>query len=266
LPSPNLPLPTPETSATFEPRDPISSYDTSRPTRKHKVPARFALTAELLSGTTASSLFISESQKPEFSVKKGLAMANYSHAVGPAIDKEMKKMFITYKALKFVDKADIPTNAIYYRFFMFLKLKFLPDHSFERMAARLCAMEQNSSGATIDPATYAATGDHHLFLLAVTSVIADAIKHDYLPLVELRRYDVPGAFLQCKLTPENCPRPLYGRLPSDLPPPYNDKYVKFLRGIYGAKPSNRIFDLDHSATLIAIGYSAYLADPRKFLW
>jgi len=22
-----------------------------------------------------------------------------------------------------------------------------------------------------------------------------------------------------KLTPENCPRPLYGRLPSDLPPP-----------------------------------------------
>jgi ADP-ribose pyrophosphatase YjhB (NUDIX family) len=39
-----------------------------------------------------------------------------------------------------------------------------------------------------------------------------------------------------------------------------------LRGIYGAKPSNRIFDLDHSATLVAIGYSTYLADPRKFLW
>jgi hypothetical protein len=32
------------------------------------------------------------------------------------------------------------------------------------------------------------------------------------------------------------------------------RYVKFLRGIYGAKPSNRIFDLDHSATLVAIGY------------
>jgi len=142
---------------------------------------------------------------------------------------------------------------------MFLKLKFLPDHSFERMAARLCAMEQNSSGATSDPAFYAATGDHHLFLLAVTSVIFDAIKHDYLPLVELRRYDVPGAFLQWKLTPENCPRPLHGRLPSDLPPPYNDKYLR-------AKPSNRIFDLDHSATVIAIGYSTYLADPRKFLW
>jgi len=58
-------------------------------------------------------------------------------------------------------------------------------------------------GTTSDPATYAATGDHHLFLLAVNSVIADAIKNGYLSLVELRRYDVPGAFLQCKLTLQN---------------------------------------------------------------
>jgi hypothetical protein len=52
----------------------------------------------------------------------------------------------------------------------------------------------------------------------------------------------------------------------DLPAPYDNKYVKFLCGIYGSKPSNRIFDLDHSATLVAISYSTYLADPRKFLW
>jgi len=145
----------------------------------------------------------------------------------------MEKMFITYKALNFDQQADIPSNA---------------------------------SSTTSDPASYAATGNHHLFLLAVNSVIADAIKNRYLFLVELRRYDVPGAFLQCKLTPQNFSRPLYGCLPCDLPAPYNNKYVKFLRGIYGAKPSNRIFDLDNSATLVAIGYSTYLADPRKFLW
>ena len=27
-----------------------------------------------------------------------------------------------------------------------------------------------------------------------------------------------------------------------------------------------IFDLDHSASLVAISYSTYLSDPRKFLW
>jgi hypothetical protein len=156
-------------------------------------------------------------------------MNGYSHVVISALAKEMEKMLVTYNALQFVQQADIPSNAIYYRFFLFLKLKFLHDHTFERMAARLCSMEQNDSSTIIDPATYAATGDHHLFLLAINSVIADAIKNGYLSLVELRRYDIPG-------------------------------------GIYGAKPSNRIFDLDHSATLVAIGYSTYLADPRKFLW
>ena len=77
-------------------------------------------------------------------------MDGYSHAVMPALAKEMEKMFVTYKALQFVSQTDIPSNAIYYRFFLFLKLKFLPDHIFERMAARLCAMEQNASSTIND--------------------------------------------------------------------------------------------------------------------
>ena len=102
-------------------------------------------------------------------------------------------MFQTYQALEFVDKAAIPSNDIFNRFFMFLKLKFLPDTSFERMSARLCAMEVNSD-ATDSETVYATTGDHHLFLLAVVSVLADAVKRDYLHLAQLRRYDIPGAF------------------------------------------------------------------------
>ena len=68
-------------------------------------------------------------------------MDDYKHAVAPAIKTELTKMFITHEALTFINKADIPPDAVFFRFFMFLKLKFLPDHSFERMAARLCAME-----------------------------------------------------------------------------------------------------------------------------
>ena len=173
-------------------------------------------------------------------------------------------MFRTYQALEFVDKAVIPKNALFYRFFLFLKLKFLPDTTFERMSARLCAMEINSD-ATDQETAYAATGDHHLFLLAVVSTLADAIKRDYLHLVELRRYDIPGAFLQCHLTPENCPNPLFGILPPDLPPPFAGRYVRIKRGVYGAKMSNAIFDKDHSDTLIKIGFQPFIGDRCKFL-
>jgi len=50
-------------------------------------------------------------------------------------------MFVTYKALVLIDRSEVPSDATFFRFFCFLKNKFLPDHSFERMSARLCAME-----------------------------------------------------------------------------------------------------------------------------
>jgi len=48
---------------------------------------------------------------------------------------------------------------------MLLKLKFLPDHSFERMAARLCAMEATPPPPADAETAYAATEDHRLFLI-----------------------------------------------------------------------------------------------------
>ena len=61
---------------------------------------------------------------------------------------------------------------------------------------------------------YAATGDHHLFLLTVNAVLAAAIHGGYLDRFKMWRYDVPAAFLQLPL-----PVPYYGRLPADLPEP-----------------------------------------------
>jgi len=46
-----------------------------------------------------------------------------------------------YNALVLIDRSDVPPDATFFQFFCFLKLKFFPDHSFERMSARLCAME-----------------------------------------------------------------------------------------------------------------------------
>ena len=86
-------------------------------------------------------------------------MDDNKHAVAPAIKTELTKM-LTYAAL--------------FRLSMFLKLKFLPDHSFERMTARLCAMEDTPPPADAETA-YAATGDHHLFLLTLNAVLTAAI-------------------------------------------------------------------------------------------
>ena len=149
-------------------------------------------------------------------------------------------MFITYKALVLIDRSEVPPDATFFRFFCFLKNKFLPDHSFERMSARLCAMEVTPPPPDAETA-YAATGDHHLFLLTVSAVIAAAIQGGFKDKVEFMRYDVPAAFLQRLL-----PTPFYGRLPPDLPEPYGNSFVKVLRCIYDARISNKIFDEDHT--------------------
>jgi len=120
-------------------------------------------------------------------------------------------MFVTYKVFHFINKTDILPHAVFFRFFCFLKLQFLPENSFEPMSARLCAMEATPPPANAEIA-YAATGDHRLFMLTVNAVLAAAIHGGYLDRFEMWRYDVPDAFLQLPL-----PVPYYGRLPADLP-------------------------------------------------
>ena len=228
------------------------------PIHEHRIPSHLAYNLSAPPGSTKTSLSVSTSEQTEFSIKKGLLMPEYKHAVGPAIDKELTKMFVTYQALVLINKSDIPPGSSFFRFFLFLKLKFLPDHSFERMSARLCAMEMTPPPP--DAATaYAATGDHHLFLLTVNAVLAAAIQGGYKDKVEFQRYDVPAAFLQVKL-----PVHAYGRLPPDVRPPYGGAYVKILRCIYGARVSNKIFDDDHTQLLLSLGYVQFEGDLRKF--
>lgn len=52
-------------------------------------------------------------------------MEDYKHAVQPAITKELTKMFLTYKALLFINKTDVPADGKFFRFFLFSKLKSL---------------------------------------------------------------------------------------------------------------------------------------------
>jgi len=121
-------------------------------------------------------------------------------------------MFIACKALHFIP--------VFFRFFLFLKLKFFPDHTFEKIAGRLCAMDTAPPPDDAETA-YAATGDHHLFHLTGNAVLATAIQGGYQKKLHFRRYDIPGAFLQRPL-----PFSYYGRLPPDIPEPYCNAYVE----------------------------------------
>ena len=51
--------------------------------------------------TTQSSLFTTDCEKAEFTIKKAMLMEIYKHAVQPAIHSELTKMFIACKALHF---------------------------------------------------------------------------------------------------------------------------------------------------------------------
>ncbi len=51
-----------------------SQFEHRLPTRSHRVPSRFACSASTVPYTTSSSLFSSNSEQAEFSIKKGLLM------------------------------------------------------------------------------------------------------------------------------------------------------------------------------------------------
>jgi len=155
-------------------------------------------------------------------------------------------------------QADISPDAIYYRFFLLLKFKLLSDHTFECMAARLCAMEQNASSTTSDPAIY-----------AEITISSSSLSTPSSPM--LSRMDTcpsSNSVATMSLVPSSSVSSL---LPCDLPATYNknksnSSYLRIEAIQPHIQSSYRIFDLYHSTNLVAIGYSTYLADPCKFLW
>jgi len=183
--------------AQFSPTSTVLAPSHCYPIHEHRVPSHLACNFTVPPGTTKTSLHVFTEEVTEFSLKKALLLKDYKPAVIPAVNKELTKMFITYEVLTFIHKHDIPPNATFFRLFLFLflKLKFLSDHTFERMSARICAMDTNPPPADAET-VYAATGDHHLFLLTMTAVLAAAVKGGFRDKLEFQRYDVPAAFLQ----------------------------------------------------------------------
>jgi hypothetical protein len=95
------------------------------PIHTHRTPSHLACNLSTLPETTKTSLFLSNSEETEFSIKKGLLMTDYKHAVEPALNKELTKMFVTYNALVLIDRSEVPPDATFCQFFCFLKKECL---------------------------------------------------------------------------------------------------------------------------------------------
>jgi hypothetical protein len=115
---------------------------------------------------------------------------------GNRYQQKQTKIFV----LTFINRLDFPftfinrPNVTFFRFILFLKLKFLPNHSFEIMTTRLCAMDMNPPPACSETA-YPATGDHHLFLLIVNAILAATIQGGFRDKLEFQRYDASAAVI-----------------------------------------------------------------------
>jgi hypothetical protein len=75
-------------SPTLLPPPPTHRY----PIHTHRAPSHLACNLSTLPETTKASLFLSNSEETEFSIKKGLLMKDYKHAVGPALHRDRKSV------------------------------------------------------------------------------------------------------------------------------------------------------------------------------
>ena len=73
-------------------------------------------------------------------------------------------------------------------------------------------------------------------------------------------FDVPGAFLNIPLDVSNCPRPIVMRLSADLPHPLAGQWVLLMKGVYGLKQSNNMFDKELRHQFSLAGFSS---DPLE---
>jgi hypothetical protein len=77
-------------------------------------------------------------------------------------------------------------------------------------------------------------------------------------------FDVPGAFLQGRLTPETSPQPCYIHFAKDIRYPCAGKWYRRYAGTYGSKDANAIFDKAFIETVAKAEFYPNPEDPKIF--
>ena len=196
------------------------------------------------------------------SVKK--AMLLDSTATLAAIDKEMNKYFKDYDVVRLGEEvlySAIPDTALKQYNRMFLSRHFNADGTLRKYSAR-CFTDGSRQPGNTHYETYAATCDQvdKLATLAAYQARSNATG---IPL-QLFSFDIPGFFLQGRLTPDNSPVDCYIHFAADIPHPCAGKWYLRRAGTYGSKNANAISDAEIDALYRATGFFPNPEQPRLY--
>jgi hypothetical protein len=178
--------------------------------------------------------------------------------VNAAVDKENKKVFVTYKSLKIIKPNQVEQNAAFVPLKLIIREKTNKD-----VTARFALGGDRQPPHTYGD-THAGTSDatHRAFTLAAGQAHAAIHKLDLITF----NFDIPAAFLNKNPLPRDKTgnTQLFTRTPSYLPPPYDNKTCEVIGAHYGLKQSNHIYDQDFINLLTSDGFTQCPSHPYTF--
>jgi hypothetical protein len=107
--------------------------------------------------------------------------------------------------------------------------------------------------------------DENTTKVAIAAFHADAVKNNYVKELCMSDFDVPGAFLNIALDTTSCPRPIVMKIQDDLPHPLAGKWVLIMKGVYGLKQSNNLFEQDIRKQFAQAGYFPLDSDSCLYM-
>ena len=195
------------------------------------------------------------STRSEMSITKALKVLDPTRVIA-AVDKEIDKVEIKYGSLVPIDRSQILKKSLWLRSQILIKEKLLGE-----VSARL-AIDGSKQPFDSYNSTYSGTSSTELLLLLLSTCVADAAVRGCSPTLTLSGFDIKGAFLHCDLTPEDTNGYQFlTTLPKDLPGPKAGQLRAIVKGQYGIKQSNNIFNSHLGGTLEMNGYHSEPLTP-----
>jgi hypothetical protein len=144
-----------------------------------------------------------------------------------------------------ITESNIPVGALKQHNRIIYRQKFNADGSSNKFSAR-CYTDRSHQPESTYYSTYAgtcATSDKFIMFAGYNAMAAQRNLH-----LDLFTFDIPGAFLQSRLTNENTPQECYIHFASDIRHQCAGKWYRRLAGTYGSKDANHLFDIELANT------------------
>jgi len=197
-------------------------------------------------------------QQNEWPLHKALLILP-TEKVNAAVDKEVKKVFVTYSSLRVIPPSAVETTAAFVPIKLIIREKLNKD-----VTARIALCGDRQPPHTYND-THAGTSDpqHRMFTLAAAKAHA---AHHNLALLTFD-FDIPAAFLNknALTRADTNNTQLITRTPPSLPPPYNGVTCEVQGAHYGLKQSNHIYDQDFINLMVTDGFTQCPSHPYTFV-